>query len=68
MNETQIQHLYAVVESQYALDLNSDHGRGHWNNVWRNGRLIGKKNGADLTIIRLFSFLHDSKRQQEYSG
>jgi uncharacterized protein len=33
----------------------------------RNGLLIAKDNGADTNVIEYFSFLHDSKRLNEYS-
>ncbi len=41
------------------------HGPDHWARVERNGIFIGEKVGADITVIRLFSLFHDSKRKND---
>ncbi|MEI6420964.1 MAG: hypothetical protein WCP55_02025, partial [Lentisphaerota bacterium] len=44
-----------------------DHGIKHWQRVERNGLKIAEKNGADEDVIRLFAYLHDCKRENEYT-
>jgi uncharacterized protein len=41
------------------------HGLDHWNQVEYNGLMLAKKNGADITVIRLFALFHDSCRYDD---
>lgn len=43
------------------------HGLKHWITVERNGLYLAKFNGADTYMISLFSYLHDCKREDEYT-
>lgn len=54
------------VEKEFRLGSDSIHGKRHWDRVWEFGQAIGKNNGADLTVVYLFSYLHDSKRIYEF--
>jgi uncharacterized protein len=42
------------------------HGVDHWLRVESNGRLLATKTGADVTVVRLFAFLHDSQREDDF--
>ena len=58
--------LTALVEEQFHLDLQcSAHAADHWNRVWRYGQLLSTQSGADLTVVHLFAYLHDSRREEE---
>jgi uncharacterized protein len=56
------QALIAEVRRQFALDWGGIHGAGHWARVWHNGQRIGESLGADLGVVELFAWLHDSCR------
>lgn len=57
--------LIAEVRSQFRLDWNGIHGAPHWARVHHHGRRIAAKRGADLTVVALFAFLHDSQRHHD---
>ena len=57
----------AFLRFQFLLDWKGIHGVSHWARVRRNGLLIAKDNGADISVIEYFSFLHDSRRFDENS-
>ncbi len=40
------------------------HGVSHWERVERNGMMLATQ-GCDLTVIRLFAYLHDSCREND---
>ena len=59
----------AVVEQvkQWAVsrwNLGENHGLSHWERVERNGLQLATPN-CDLTVIRLFAYLHDSCRKTD---
>ena len=59
--------LWTLAVRHFALGSDSDHGPDHWQRVERNGRMIIEGAGAgDLTVVRLFAVLHDSKRENEF--
>ena len=41
------------------------HGLEHWRQVEFNGLLLVPETGADITVVRLFSLFHDSKRFED---
>jgi uncharacterized protein len=41
------------------------HGLYHWQRVEKNGLWLAKRNGADVFVVRLFAWLHDSQRQND---
>jgi uncharacterized protein len=55
--------LMAVIEQDFALQMDGIHGQAHWLRVYQNGLRLAKKTGADLEVVELFAYLHDSKRQ-----
>jgi len=53
--------------SNFLLGSDSLHGPLHWESVLRNGLLIASKNkNIDQEVITLFSYIHDSRRVDEY--
>ena len=56
--------LFAVRE-RFALDWDGIHGAPHWARVRVNGLSIAAKTGARTDVIELFSFLHDSCREND---
>jgi uncharacterized protein len=59
--------LLARIRAQFALDWEGTHGAGHWARVRHHGLRIARLRGADLDVVELFAFLHDSRREGEYS-
>ena len=54
--------LIGAIRSQYPLDWRGIHGQGHWERVRRVGLALAAKTGADVRVVELFAFLHDSCR------
>lgn len=54
------------IRSQFRLDWSGHHGFPHWARVYRHGLHVGRSVGADLRVVELFAFLHDSQRENEY--
>lgn len=50
---------YVFENRPYESDV---HGIEHWHQVEYNGLLLAPKTGADITVVRLFSIFHDSRR------
>ena len=49
---------------QFSLGDSSIHGPDHWERVYENGvMLAGKTPGADVRVVKLFSLLHDCRRE-----
>src|SRR5688500_12746140 len=57
--------LWRHIESQFLLGPGSMHGPSHWRRVEANGLMLARESGADVTIVRLFAVLHDSRRHDE---
>jgi uncharacterized protein len=47
------------------LPRNGHHGVAHWARVLENGARLSKETGANISVVRLFAVLHDSKRVNE---
>jgi uncharacterized protein len=58
--------LLKVVLKQFKVDRHGVHGPGHWARVRYHALMIGRATGADLLVVELFAFLHDSRRLNEY--
>ena len=43
----------------------SIHGPAHWHRVDRFAQALCQGTGADLTVVRFFAFLHDSRRRDD---
>jgi uncharacterized protein len=57
--------LLAAIRRGFALPLVGIHGEAHWARVCENGLLLAQRTGADVEIVELFAYLHDSKRQND---
>jgi uncharacterized protein len=54
--------LIDLIKTEFKLDWHGIHGANHWARVLRHGRTIGELRKADLIVVELFGFLHDSCR------
>jgi uncharacterized protein len=54
------------IKSQYKLDWEGTHGINHWRRVEANGMKIANTNGANVLVVRLFAYLHDARREDEW--
>ena len=61
------QSLMNEILDQFKISKTGVHGPSHWARVKHHGMVIGERVGADLEIVNLFAFLHDSQRENEYS-
>jgi uncharacterized protein len=57
--------LRTIIVRQFYLGKKSLHGPEHWARVRQIGERLCETTGADLTVVRLFSVFHDSKRANE---
>jgi uncharacterized protein len=57
--------LWQLVTGQCRLSAHSFHVPAHWRRVEDNGLFLATRTGADVTIVRLFSLFHDSRRVNE---
>jgi len=57
--------LIQAIRDQYVLKWDGIHGWDHWVTVYENGLLLARENGADLSVVELFAFLHDSCRRND---
>ena len=58
--------LLKAVLQQFKVDRHGVHGPSHWARVRYHALMIGRATGADLLVVELFAFLHDSRRLNEY--
>jgi uncharacterized protein len=54
--------LIAHIKQEFKIDWHGIHGANHWARVLHHGKSIGQIRNADLMVIELFGFLHDSCR------
>jgi uncharacterized protein len=59
--------LLIVILEQFRINRQGSHGPNHWARVRKHGLSVGGAVGADLLVVELFAFLHDSQRENEYS-
>jgi uncharacterized protein len=57
--------LLNFLKRHYRLDWNGIHGVKHWSRVRANGLELAKVTGANLVVVELFAFLHDSCREND---
>lgn len=57
--------LLDLITGQFKLDIGCDHGLSHWKRVEEIGQYLAKYTKADPEVIYLFSYLHDSQRENE---
>jgi uncharacterized protein len=58
--------LAAEVTAQFQPSKNSIHGISHWQRVEQNGIRLCERSGADVFVVRLFAWFHDSKRINDF--
>ena len=58
--------LFAEIKRGFVLDWAGHHGANHWGRVRRHALTIARVRGADLLVVELFAFLHDSQRHDEW--
>ena len=54
--------LIAEIRDRYRLDWDGIHGVAHWARVRNNGLALAARNGANVRVIEVFSFIHDACR------
>ena len=57
--------LLQKVLGQFKVSRLGVHGPSHWARVRHHALTIGQVTGADLMVVEMFAFLHDSKRLNE---
>jgi uncharacterized protein len=58
--------LLKAVLAQFRISRHGVHGPSHWARVRSHAFTVGKATGADLLVVELFAFLHDSQRENEW--
>lgn len=58
--------LLKAVLAQFRINRDGAHGTRHWARVRKHALTVGRETGADLLVVELFAFLHDSQRKNEY--
>lgn len=66
MTEKRIEEIRVMAESHFVMDADSLHGFDHWKRVHDNGVLLASQSGVDLAVVRLFAWLHDCKRVEDW--
>ena len=56
-----------AVAVQFQAEADSSHGPSHWRRVEHNGLWLSSRTGADALAVRLFAWLHDSRRIDDYA-
>ena len=59
--------LLKAILAQFRIKQHGAHGPSHWARVRKHGLTVGGAVCADLLVVELFAFLHDSQRENEYS-
>lgn len=62
MTEYDRSRLLGLIKSEFKIDWHGIHGANHWARVLHHGKNIGNLRKADLVVVELFGFLHDSCR------
>lgn len=53
--------IHRILQDQ-VTDWHGIHGLSHWGRVFANGSRIAEASGANVRVVQLFAFFHDSKR------
>ena len=64
-SETVSREFFDHLVTSHTLGHDGFHGRDHWLRVLQNAREIATETGASLSVVELFTVLHDSKRENE---
>jgi uncharacterized protein len=57
--------LIGFLKDHYHLEWHGMHGVRHWARVRAHGLAIARESGADVSVVELFAFLHDSCRHHD---
>lgn len=57
--------LIELIVKQFKLNIEGTHGIKHWRRVYETGNYLAKHTNADIEVVNLFAYLHDSKRENE---
>ena len=55
------------LRQRFTINWHGAHGAAHWARVRKNGLLIAVATGANMSVVELFAFFHDSCRVNEYT-
>lgn len=66
MSELITRDFLETLRAQFRLDWHGAHGVAHWGRVRFHGLRLARAVGADLRVVELFAFLHDSQRANEH--
>lgn len=66
MEQILIQTIAEFSAAEFSLDESSIHGISHWTQVEFNGIFLGRQPETDLLVVRLFAYLHDCKREDDW--
>lgn len=56
-----------LLRTEFQLDFFGVHGINHWARVYYNGMEIAQFNKANRKVVKYFAFLHDIKREDEFT-
>ncbi len=57
--------LIGYLRNQFAINWMGHHGLPHWARVRANGLMLAKETGANVHVVELFAWFHDSRRVNE---
>ena len=57
--------LIEFLRQQFAINWMGHHGLPHWARVRANGLMLAKETGANVHVVELFAWFHDSRRVNE---
>lgn len=64
--EQTIQRIKEIAIEKFSLGHDSIHGLEHWEKVHENATLLALQPGVDIFVVRLFAYLHDCLRFDDY--
>jgi uncharacterized protein len=64
--EQKIEKIIKLAKQQFILEDHNIHGFDHWEEVEKNGIMLANQSGVDLTVVRLFAYIHDCKRLDDF--
>jgi uncharacterized protein len=67
MKPEQLSRIIELAKSVFVLGDESYHGVRHWEEVAKNGEFLSMQPQVDATVVKLFAYLHDCKRVEEYA-
>ncbi|MFV1956707.1 MAG: hypothetical protein ACC669_02875 [bacterium] len=62
---TDMDGLIREIREQYVMNWEGIHGWNHWMDVLKTGKLLAREVTADIKVLELFAYLHDSCRRND---